>query len=76
MKDSSSMNWLSSPSFLFGLGVTNDAAKPDCILPTGDDAVLNEGCSSGKLIVIKINEALLCHRPIILRTVQEYFWYA
>jgi hypothetical protein len=46
----------------FGLGVTNDAAKPDCILPTGDNAVSNEGCSSGKLIVIEINEALLSRK--------------
>ncbi len=43
----------------FGLGVTNDAAKPDCIRPTGDDGSLYDGCSSGELIVIKINETLL-----------------
>ncbi len=36
----------------FGLGVTNDAAKPDCILLTGDDIFLYENRSSGKLIVI------------------------
>jgi hypothetical protein len=39
----------------FGLGVMNDAAKPDCILPMRDDGSSNGGCSSGKLIVIKIN---------------------
>jgi hypothetical protein len=39
----------------FGLGVMNDAAKPDCILPIGDDGSSNGGRSSGKLIVIKIN---------------------
>jgi hypothetical protein len=33
----------------------NDAAKPDCILPKGDDGSLNGGHSSGELIVIKIN---------------------
>jgi hypothetical protein len=33
----------------------NDAAKPDCILPIGDDGSSNGGCSPGKLIVIKIN---------------------
>jgi hypothetical protein len=33
----------------------NDAAKPDCILLLGGDGSLNGGCSSGKLIVIKIN---------------------
>jgi hypothetical protein len=42
-----------------GLGVTNDAAKPDCILPTGDDGSLYEGRSSGKIIVIYMNETLL-----------------
>jgi hypothetical protein len=38
----------------FGLGVMNDAAKPDCILPIGDNGSLNGGHSSGELIVIKI----------------------
>jgi hypothetical protein len=52
MKGSSSTNWLPFPSFFFGLGVTNDAAKPNCILPTGDDGSLCEGHSSGKFIVI------------------------
>jgi hypothetical protein len=39
----------------FGLGVMNNAAKPDCILPIGDNGSSNGGCFSGKLIVIKIN---------------------
>ncbi len=39
----------------FGLGVMNNAAKPNCIPPIGDDGSLNGGCSSGKLIVIEIN---------------------
>jgi hypothetical protein len=43
----------------FRLGVTNDAAKPNCILPIGDNGSLNEGCSSSELIVIKINETQL-----------------
>ncbi len=34
----------------FGLGVTNNAAMPDCVVPTGDNGSLNDGCSSGKLI--------------------------
>jgi hypothetical protein len=38
--------------------VTNGAAKLDCILPKGDNGSLNEGHSSDKLIVIKINETL------------------
>jgi hypothetical protein len=33
----------------------NDVAKPDCILPIGDDGSLNGGLSSSKLIIIKIN---------------------
>jgi hypothetical protein len=39
----------------FGLGVMNNAAKPNCILPIGDDGSLYGGCSFGKLIVIRIN---------------------
>ncbi len=39
----------------FGLGVMNNAAKPDCIPPIRDDGSLNGGRSSGKLIVIEIN---------------------
>ena len=38
----------------FGLGVTNNAAKPDWVVPTRDDGSLYEGRSSGELIVIKI----------------------
>ncbi len=33
----------------------NDAAKPNCILPIGDDGSSNGGRSSGKLIVIENN---------------------
>jgi hypothetical protein len=50
------------PSFFFRLGVTNDAAKPDYIFPTGDNGSLYEGCSSGELIVIQINETLLSRK--------------
>ncbi len=39
----------------FGLGVINDAAKPDFILPIGDNGSLNGGRSSGELIIIEIN---------------------
>jgi hypothetical protein len=35
MKGLSLTNQLLSPSFFFGLGVTNNAVKPDCIPPTG-----------------------------------------
>ncbi len=38
------------------LGATNKAAKPDCILPIGDDGSMYEDCSSGELIVMIINE--------------------
>jgi hypothetical protein len=40
-------------------GVTNEAAKPDCVLPIGDNGSLYKDCSFGKLIVMKINETLL-----------------
>ncbi len=43
----------------FGLGVTNDAAKPNCILPIGDNGSSYDDRSSGKLIVITINETQL-----------------
>ena len=59
IKGSSLTNRLPFPSFFFGLGVTNDAAKPNCIIPIGDDGSSYEGCSSGKLIVIEINETQL-----------------
>jgi hypothetical protein len=39
--------------------VTNNAAKPNCILPIGNNGSLYEGRSSGELIVIQINETLL-----------------
>jgi hypothetical protein len=53
MKGLSSTNGSSSPWFFFGLGVMNDTAKPDCILPIGDDGSSNGCRSSGELIVIK-----------------------
>jgi hypothetical protein len=59
MKGLSLTNWLPFSSFFFGLGVTNNVAKPNCIVPTGDDGSLYDGHSSGKLIVIKINETQL-----------------
>jgi hypothetical protein len=62
MKGSSSTNRSPSPSFYSWHGVTNNAAKPDCILPTGDDGSSYECCLSGELIVIKINETLLSRK--------------
>jgi hypothetical protein len=41
------------PSVFFGLGVTIEAAKPDCILPIGDDGSLYKNRSSGELNVMK-----------------------
>ncbi len=41
---------------LFGLGVMNDAAEFNCILPIGDDGSLNGGCSFGELIIIEFSE--------------------
>ena len=43
----------------FGLGVTNNAAKPNCIALTGDNGFSYEGHSSGEIIIIKINETQL-----------------
>jgi hypothetical protein len=40
---------------LFPYSKRNDAAKPDCTLPIGDNGSLNEGGSSGELIGTKIN---------------------
>jgi hypothetical protein len=40
---------------LFPDSKRNNAAKPDCTLPIGDDGSLNEGHSSGELIGTKIN---------------------
>ncbi len=54
MKGLSSMNRSPSPLFFFWLGVMNNAAKPNCILPIGDNCSLNGGSSSSELIVIKI----------------------
>ncbi len=45
MKVSSSTNWSPFPSFFFWLGVTNNAAKPNCVVWTGDDGSLNDGHS-------------------------------
>jgi hypothetical protein len=59
MKGLSLTNRLPFPSFYFGLGVTNNAAKPNCVVPTGDDGSSYEGHSSGELIAIKINETQL-----------------
>jgi hypothetical protein len=39
----------------FGLGVTNDATKLNCVVPTGDDGSSYESHFSGKLIVMKLN---------------------
>jgi hypothetical protein len=40
----------------FGLGVMNNAVKPDCVLPIEDNGSSNGDRSSGKVIIIKINE--------------------
>jgi hypothetical protein len=53
MKGSSSTAQLPFPSIFFGLGVRIKAAKPDCVLPIGDDGSSYKNCSSGELIVMK-----------------------
>ncbi len=55
---SSSMTWLPLPSLFFGLGVTENTAKPEFFLPIGDNGSSHGLCPSGELIV-KINEAQL-----------------
>ncbi len=62
MKDLSSTAWSAFPSGFFGLGVTNKAAKPDCVLPIGDNGSLYDDCSSGELIVMIVNETQLSWR--------------
>ena len=42
--------------------MTNSAAKLNCVLTIGDDGSLNEGRSSGEIIVIEINETLLSRK--------------
>ena len=63
MKGLSSTNWSPSPWFFFGLGVMNDAAELNCILPIGDDGSLNGGCSSSELIIIEINSESEFQQP-------------
>jgi hypothetical protein len=53
MKGSSLTAWLPFQTVFFGLGVTIKAAKPDCVLPIGDDGSLYKNRSSGELIVVK-----------------------
>ncbi len=53
IKGSSSTAWSPFPSVFFGLGVTIEAAKPDCVLPIGDNDPSYKNCSSGELIVMK-----------------------
>jgi hypothetical protein len=53
MKGSSLTARLPFPSVFFRLGVTIEAAKPDCVLPIGDNGSLYKNHSSGKLIVMK-----------------------
>jgi hypothetical protein len=59
MKGLSWTNWLPFSSFFLELGVTNNAAKPNCVVQIGDNCSSNEGHFSSKLIVIKINETQL-----------------
>ena len=43
----------------------NDAAEPNCILPIEDDGSLNEGHSSGELIIIEINTESEYQQPAV-----------
>jgi hypothetical protein len=53
MKGLSSTAWSPFPSVFFRLGVIIEAAKPDCVLPIGDNGSLYKNRSSGKLIIMK-----------------------
>jgi hypothetical protein len=53
MEGSSLTAWSPFPSVLFGLGVTIEAAKPNCVLPIGDDGSSYKNRSSSKLIIMK-----------------------
>ncbi len=70
MKDSSSTTWLLFSSFFFGLGVTNNAGKPNCVLPIGDNVSSYDDCSSGELIVININETQLSWKQQLCQGMQ------
>ncbi len=54
----------------FGLGVTNNAAKPDCVVPIGNDGSSYEGRSFGELIVIKINKNAALMEAAIMSKMQ------
>ncbi len=56
MQKSVNNPWSAFPSVFFGLGVTNEAATPNCVLPIGDDGSMYEDCLSGELMVMIINE--------------------
>jgi hypothetical protein len=59
-------NSVAIPILFFELSVTNNAAKPNCVLPIGDNGSLYKGCSSGELFVMKINETqLLCKAAVV-----------
>jgi hypothetical protein len=52
-------NMVAVSILFFGLGVTKNAAKPNCVLPIGDDGSSYDDSSSGELIVINIDETQL-----------------
>jgi hypothetical protein len=62
MKGLPLMNRLLFPSFFFWSWCNKQCWQARLIVPTGDDGSLYEGCSSGELIVIKINEIQLSRK--------------
>jgi hypothetical protein len=78
MKGLSSTAQSPFPSVFFALGVTIKAAKPNCILPIGDDGSSYKNRSSGKLIVMKNqwNTALMEASVVsIMRTPAFLLWF-
>ncbi len=78
MKGLSSAAWSPFPSIFFGLGVTIEAAKPNCVLPMGEDGSLYKNRSSSKLIVMKNqwNTALMVASVVsIMQTPAIPLWF-
>jgi hypothetical protein len=48
----SATNNAAKPNCILPRGDDGNASKPDCVVPTGDDGSLYEGHSSDELIVI------------------------
>ncbi len=52
--------------------MTNEAAKPNCVLPIGDDSSMYEDCLSSKLMVMIINETKLSWRQELCQKCEHW----